>query len=61
MGEQTFKLTNIVRAEPDASIFGNPSNANNSPMTIKKMRSMASANFFRRVARPMSSARTFGP
>jgi hypothetical protein len=29
MGEQTFKLTNIVRAEPDASLFGNPSNANN--------------------------------
>jgi hypothetical protein len=24
MGEQTFKLTNIVRAEPDASLFSVP-------------------------------------
>ncbi len=24
MGEQTFKLTNIVRAEPDASLFTVP-------------------------------------
>ena len=25
MGEQTFKLTNIVRGEPDASLFTVPS------------------------------------
>jgi hypothetical protein len=25
MGEQTFRLTNIVRAEPDASLFTVPS------------------------------------
>jgi hypothetical protein len=24
MGEQTFKLTNVVRAEPDASLFTVP-------------------------------------
>ena len=43
MGEQTFRLTNIVRAEPDPSLFAVPSDSRLS-MAARRPSSIGGAN-----------------